>query len=295
MRRTSRLLSTAVIAVAALGGCQRAEHPTAPFLGDVIDTHAHVRFGDDDSILASQPRGTAALQQLDDRAHVTLSALIVIAQRGQIERTRQQNDAVIAAAASGHGRFYPIASVHPLDGQAAFDEMARVAALGVRVIKLHPNSQDFDVADPAVNALAERAGELHLILLFDSYKPWDASEIGKFVVLSVQNPHTRFILAHMGWSQFRETLAFAQLPRLGFERNVWFDLSAIAPTYADSPLEPELVWTIRRIGTDRFLFGSDWPVYTPAESADAVRRLGFTLAEQRQIFHDNAAGLLGLN
>jgi predicted TIM-barrel fold metal-dependent hydrolase len=285
------------MAITALAACQRTDRPlpSEAVIANIIDTHAHIHFTDDDAVLPTQPRGTEALQQLDDQAHVTQSALIVIAQRGQVERTRQQNDAVIAAAAASHGRFFPVASVHPLDGQAAFDEMARVAALGVRVIKLHPNSQNFDVADPAVAALAARAGALHLILLFDSYKPWDASEIGKFLMLSVQNPNTRFILAHMGWSQFRETLAFAQLRRLGIGGNVWFDLSAIAPTYADSPLEPELVWTIRQIGTERLLFGSDWPVYTPAESADAVRRLGFTPAEQRQIFHDNAAALLGVH
>jgi predicted TIM-barrel fold metal-dependent hydrolase len=76
--------------------------------------------------------------------------------------------------------------------------------------------------------------------------------------------------------------------------NVWFDISAIANTYVGSPVQAELVWTIRKVGTDRILFGSDWPVYTPAETANAVRHLGFTYAEQKQIFHDNAARLLGL-
>jgi uncharacterized protein len=284
-------LAAALVLSAA--ACQRTEPPASPQA--IIDTHAHIRLADDDGALPTQPLGTTELQRLDDEAGVTQSALIVMARQGQLDRMRQQNDAVVAAAAASNGRFFPIASVHPLDGQAAFDELARVAAAGVRIIKLHPNTQNFDVSDPAVTALATRAGELNLILLFDSYKPWDASEIGKFVLLSVQAPNTRFILAHMGFSQFRETLAFAEIERLGLGGNVWFDLSAIAPEYADSPLEPELVWTMRKIGTDRFLFGSDWPVYTPAEAADAVRRLDLTPEEQTQIFHDNATALLGLN
>jgi uncharacterized protein len=67
-----------------------------------------------------------------------------------------------------------------------------------------------------------------------------------------------------------------------------------ANTYAGSPVQNELVWTIRKVGTDRILFGTDWPVYTPAETIRAVKLMGITYAEQRQIFHDNAARLFGL-
>jgi uncharacterized protein len=285
----------ALISLAIIAGCDGAPTDTTATTGPIIDMHAHIRLGDDDAALPTQPLGTAELLRLDDEAGVTQSALIVMARRGQLERTRTQNDAVIAAAAASNGRFYPVASVHPLDGEAAFTELQRVHDLGVRVIKLHPNTQNFDVSDPAVGVLAERAGELGLILLFDSYKPWDSSEIGKFLLLSVEHPNTRFILAHMGFSQFRDTIVFAEVRRFGMGANVWFDLSAIAPGYADSPLEPELVWTMRRIGTDRFVFGSDWPVYTPAEAADAIRRLDLTAEEQAQIFHDNAAALLALD
>jgi uncharacterized protein len=82
--------------------------------------------------------------------------------------------------------------------------------------------------------------------------------------------------------------------RLGMADNVWFDISAIAPTYADSPVQAELVWTMRKVGIDRILFGSDWPVYTPSEAITAVRHLGLTEIEQRKVFHDNAAQLLGV-
>lgn len=76
--------------------------------------------------------------------------------------------------------------------------------------------------------------------------------------------------------------------------NVWFDISAIATTFAGSPVQAELVWTMRKVGMNRILFGSDWPVYTPKEAEAAVRHLGLTAVEQRQVFHDNAAQLLRL-
>jgi len=216
-----------------------------------------------------------------------------MARKGELERTRRQNDEVMKTAADSGGRFYPVVSVHPADGAAALAELDRVAKLGAREVKLHPNTQNFDVSDPDVGIVVEKCGELGLAILFDSYKPWDASEMCKFMLLAVEHPKTKMVLAHMGFSYFREVVAFELIRRMGMADNVWFDLSAIAATYAGSPIQAELVWTVRKVGTDRFLFGSDWPVYTPGEAKAAVRRLGFTYAEQKQIFHDNAAQLLG--
>jgi predicted TIM-barrel fold metal-dependent hydrolase len=99
----------------------------------------------------------------------------------------------------------------------------------------------------------------------------------------------------MGFTHFREAVAYATLKKLGRASNVWFDISAIATTYVDSPVQAEFVWTMRTVGIDRILFGSDWPVDTPGVAAAAVRRLGLSEAEQRQVFHDNAAKLLGFD
>jgi predicted TIM-barrel fold metal-dependent hydrolase len=245
-------------------------------------------------MLESHPIGSAALRGIDASAGVTRSALIVIARRGDMVATRRQNDAVIAAARAGGGHFYPVASVHPLDGAPALVELDRLAKLGVREIKFHPNTQNFDVADPALDPVMDKAGDLGLVCLFDSYKPWDTNEIGKFLMLSIKHPKTRFVLAHMGFSQFRETIAFAQIKKLNMGGNVWFDTSAVVSAFADSPMAPELLWTMRQIGMDHFLFGSDWPVDTPATAAAALRHLGLTPAEQRGVFHDNVEKLLGL-
>lgn len=281
----------AVFGCAVLGG---ANAWAQGYSGPIIDAHAHLRLGDNDALSETHPVGPDALRGLDDQAGVKTSALIIIARKGQPAETRARNDAVLAVAAASGGRFYAVPSVHPLDGADAIKELDRLAGLGVRQIKLHPNTQNFDVSDLAVGALVEHAGELGLVLLFDSYKPWDSSEIGKFVILAAEYPKARFVLAHMGFTQFRETMAFATLQKIGMGGNVWFDLSAIGTAYADSPMKAELLWTIRQIGVSHFLFGSDWPVDTPAGAADAIKRLGFTPSEQRAVFHDNAAQLLGI-
>jgi uncharacterized protein len=281
---TALLVATGLVCVA----------PAAEYTGPIIDAHAHLRLGESDGLLPTHPIGTDSLRGLDDKAGVRKSALIVIARKGQMDKTRAQNDAVLAAAATSQNRFYPVVSVHPADGDAALAELERVAKLGAKEVKLHPNTQNFDVADPMVGTVVEKCGELGLVVLFDSYKPWDANEMGKFMLLSIQHKNTKIVLAHMGFTYFREAASFATIKRLGMGDNVWFDISAIAPTYADSPVQAELVWTMRKVGIEKILFGSDWPVYTPSEAITAVRHLGLTETEQKKVFHDNAAQLLGV-
>jgi uncharacterized protein len=262
------------------------------YTGPIADAHAHLRLGESDWIRPDQPIGVEALREADRKAGVTRSALIVIG-FGNAEAVRAKNDAVIAAAAADPEHFYAVASVNPDNGDASLAELDRVAKAGVRFIKLHPVSQEFDVANPAIAKITARCGELGMAVLVDSYDPFDAGQVGKFVKLTMSQPKTRFVLAHMGFVRFRELLVFAELRKAGAGNNVWFDLSAIGPAYSGSPVQAELVWTMRQIGMDRMIFGSDWPVYSPADSVAAMRKLRLKENEQRMLFHDNWMGLLG--
>jgi len=87
--------------------------------------------------------------------------------QGDTEHTRAQNDALITLA-SKHPKMVPIATVHPYDGQAALDELRRVAGLGVKVLKLHAHTQKFDVEDPRVLKLVQQAGALDVVVLMDN-------------------------------------------------------------------------------------------------------------------------------
>ena len=269
--------------------------PPARYTGPVIDVHTHVQFDGVGQVDASHPTGTDALLGLTAQAHVAKAGIIVMVRKGDMAATRALNDKVIAAAKASNGRLFPVASVHPEDGDEALAEMERLRAQDVRLLKLHPNTQRFDVSSPAVAAVVKKAGELGLVLLFDGYSPFDADQTGKFTLLALRNPKTQLVLAHMGGPNFHEMFQFGMIRKFPYyARNVWFDLSATAHFFADSPYEEQLVWVARQIGTDRILFGSDWPVDTPAHAVEDIQRLGFTQAEQEEIFHTNATRLLGL-
>jgi predicted TIM-barrel fold metal-dependent hydrolase len=49
-----------------------------------------------------------------------------------------------ARLAAKHPKMLPIATVHPYEGQAALDELRRLAGRAVKVLKLHAHTQEFD-------------------------------------------------------------------------------------------------------------------------------------------------------
>ena len=214
--------------------------------------------------------------------------------QGDTARVRESNDRLIALT-SKHPALMPIATVHPYDGEAALAELRRIAARGVKVVKIHAHTQRFDVADPRVLALTKVAGEVGVIVLMDnaSILPGDCE---KLFNLALQAPKTTFIFAHLGGMNFRfwNILAAARTADGLFANNIYFDISAMVAIVAGSPIEEEFLWTIRNVGVDHVLFGSDFPQYSVARNLDALERLGLTEDEKSAIRFENARRLFDL-
>lgn len=210
---------------------------------------------------------------------------------GQPQRIRESNGAQLALAAK-HPAMVPIATVHPYDGLEALAELQRVAGLGVKALKIHAHTQKFDPADARVLALVKRAGALGVVVLMDnaSILPGDGE---KLFNLALEAPGTRFVFAHMGGTNFRfwNILKLARTADGLFGDNVYFDISAIVTLAADSPIEDEFVWTIRNIGVEHVLLGSDFPQFTLAETLRAFDKLDLTPAEKARIRGTNARTL----
>jgi hypothetical protein len=188
--------------------------------------------------------------------------------------------------------YYPVCSVHPDDGAAALDEIDRIAAAGAVWLKLHPTTQQLDVADPAVLAVVHKAAEHEMPVLFDAYSPWDANQPGKFANLATAVPEARLILAHAHGPGFAQLLVYDILRRYpGWQRNVWADISVTSPMLANGPFAEQFAWVLRKFGVDRVIFGSDYPIDHPLDAVRAVADLGFTDDEQAMILHKNARNL----
>ena len=207
---------------------------------------------------------------------------------------RTANDANWALAAR-HPEMLPIATVHPYDGQAALDEVGRVARIGYKVLKLHAHTQQFDPADPRVLAVVRRAGEIGLVVLLDNAGV-TPGEHEKLFNLALAAPKTRFVFAHLGGMGFRfwNILKAAKTAPGLFADNIWFDISATTVLVAGSPIQDEFVWTMRNMGIDHLLLGSDYPQYTLRQTLAAFDTLPLTASEKAAIRYGNAAKLLGL-
>lgn len=217
-----------------------------------------------------------------------------LALAGHPDQVRAANDAHLALA-KRHPEMLPIATVHPYDGEAALAEVTRVARLGFKVLKIHPHTQKFDPADPRVLAVVRRAGSAGLVVLMDNAGiiPGDCE---KLFNLALAAPDTKFLFAHLGGMNFRfwSILRAARTAKGLFADNIYFDISATTVLVKDSPIQAEFLWTIRGVGTDHVLIGSDYPQYTMAETLAALAQLDLTAEERARILYGNARALFGL-
>lgn len=251
----------------------------------VFDTHVHLWEGE-----KSIKR---YLAQLDSAGQaVTRFGGILIARQGEPLKTKAKNDELIALSKQ-YPQLVPICSVHPLDGDVATHEIKRLSALGVKVIKLHPHTQNFEVTDERVVNLCKVAGQLGMVVLIDNanIKPGDSENLFD---LAINCSDTKFIFAHMGGFNFRfwSIINVARTAKGFYKDNIYFDISAMVVLLADSPLEEEFIWTIRNAGVHTVLLGSDFPQYTLSQATEALDRLDLKEAEKDRIRFQNAQGLL---
>lgn len=257
----------------------------------VFDVHVHLREGE---------KSLRAYKTDVESAGLELAGLGAMwfggpyqAPAGRPEDIRARNDALITLARK-HPEVLPIGTVHPYDGQAALDELVRIAGRGVRVIKLHPHTQGFDVRDPRVLAAVRKAGELGIVVLMDNASII-AGDSENLFNLAVQAQDTKFVFAHFGGLNFRfwNILPLARTADGFALSNVYFDISATVLLAADSPIEQEFVWTLRNVGIDHVILGSDYPQISLAKTLEAFERLDLTDEEKARIRRGNARLLFG--
>jgi len=279
------MMRTLMVFLFLLNGPAAADVP-------VFDVHVHLREGES-SLRAYQADVESAGLELAGLGAMWFGGPHQ-ALRGQLEKVRAGNDSVIALAAK-HPQVLPIATVHPYDRSAAHRELARVAAAGVKVLKIHPHTQRFDAADPRVETLVRKAGELGMIVLIDNAHilPGDSENLFN---LAARVPGTKFIFAHIGAMNFRfwNILVLARTADAFAMENVNFEISGAVLMAADSPLEAEFVWTLRNVGMDHVMLGSDYPQVGLGRTVEALERLDLTEEEKAKIRSGNARRLFGL-
>ena len=181
------------------------------------------------------------------------------------------------------GVFIGLGALHPDAGDVRGDA-ARIAARGLRGVKIHPDFQRFEVDSPKAFRLFEACVEFDLpVLVHTGDFRYDYSNPERTARVLKALPDLRFIGAHLGgWSVWDR----AEKLLCGFE-NLTVDTSS-SFRWLGKERTREL---IRAFGADRVMFGSDYPMWSQAWELEAFRSLGLDKEEEEKILWKNCAGM----
>ncbi|MCI8387729.1 MAG: amidohydrolase [Clostridiales bacterium] len=167
-------------------------------------------------------------------------------------------------------------------------EIERIISLGLRGIKIHPDIQQLDIDSPRMMELCEIIeGRLPLYLHMGDARPqYRYSEPKKLVKLLDRFPKLEVAAAHFGgYMAWDEAVA-----ELAGRPNVWYDTSS--SLWAMTP--ERAVELIHAYGSDRVMFGTDYPVKNLGEEVERFMALELTETEREDILYNNAKRFLKL-
>lgn len=183
-------------------------------------------------------------------------------------------------------RVVAFGSLHP-DCTDLAGEIRRLQDLGVTGIKFHGDFQRFFLDDPAAMRMYEAIGSDFLVL----FHVGDRRDAGFIDYATPERlarvldafPQLRVVAAHLGgyrmWSEAADFL---------IGRPIYLDTSSAMSLMAPA----EAVRLIRAHGVGRILWGTDYPMWDPADELAALRSLPLSDAEKELILGENARHLL---
>lgn len=165
------------------------------------------------------------------------------------------------------------------------DELERLSAAGIRGLKLHPDFQQIWLNDPQLDPIFEAAAGRFVIMFHvgDKRTPQDNFSCPqKIANIKKRFPKLEMIAAHFGglyhWDYVPQFLA---------EHEIFIDTSSSMPYISDAQLER----ISKAIPLERWLFGTDYPLYDPQECIERQqKRLKFSNAMMHELM-GNAARL----
>lgn len=257
----------------------------------IIDMHAHI-FPDKIAAKATASVGTfydtdmgflgnsETLLKMGSAAGVTNYVVHSVATTAH--QVRSIND-FLAAQCAEHPEFIAFAAMHP-DFDDIPGEIERIISMGFKGIKLHPDFQQFLIDEERAMPIYEAAeGRLPILFHTGDYR-YEWSKPQRLANVIDIFPKLDCIAAHFGgWSETDSAI------KVLLDRRCWIDTSS---TYGFINDFPKIRDMIKLWGTDRILFGSDFPMWDPAGELEWLRRCELPDEDMEKILHKNIENLL---
>ncbi len=184
-----------------------------------------------------------------------------------------------------HPELLGFATLHP-EMEELEKEVERVIDMGFYGIKLHPDFQQFNIDSPSAQRLYSCINQRLPILLHMGDAKKTFSQPRRLAAIVEKFPNQVFIGAHFGgysaWDEAEEYL-------IG-KANIFIDTSS---SLFSLPVD-RATRMIEKHGIDKVLFGTDYPMWDPAEELARFMKLSLDDDQRGVIFYDNAARLLHL-
>ena len=206
------------------------------------------------------------------------------------------NDYILESIARYPKRLFGFCAVSSLTDDASLQEIERCARAGAKGVgELRPDTQSLDYSKKdIIKPFADLARQYDLMVMTHSSEPVGHSYPGKggatpgllYSFIS-QLADVPVICAH--WGGGLPFYALMPEVREGLE-NVYFD-TAISPFL----YRPEIYQQATQlVGSDRILFGSDFPVIAQSRIIDEIKASELNEQSREEILSGNARRLLGI-
>lgn len=256
----------------------------------IIDFHAHIY---PEKIAGKAAAAIGEFYNIPMSREGTVKTLLESGQKGGIgrfvvfsaaivpEKVQTVND-YIASSCRENPELTGFGTLHP-DMKNPQDEIERLIGLGLRGLKFHPDMQRFNIDDERMmNIYAASEGRLPVIFHTGDYR-YTYSHPSRLARVLDNFPKLCAVAAHFGgWSIFDIAYDYFH------SRKCYFDVSSSLP-FIGKRHAAEL---IRSYGAERFLFGSDYPMWDPSECVKEFMEVTLTDSERELILWKNAAALL---
>lgn len=184
-----------------------------------------------------------------------------------------------------HKEFYGFGTMHA-NFEDKIGEVERMVSMGLRGVKIHPDTQMFDMDDERMFELYDylQQNKLPLLIHCGDYR-YDYSHPKRLKRLMKEFPSLVAVGAHFGgWSVY--DLAYEYLK----DTNCYLDTSSSFMMLGTRRAK-EL---IRLYGAERMLFGTDFPMWDTKSELENFFSMKLDDEENELILHKNAEKILGI-
>lgn len=264
---------------------------------EIIDVHAHIYpekieqkavegIGNFYNLAMHQNHGTAKTL-IKQGAKMGVNKYLVHSVATVPQQVQTINN-FITSECKENPEFIGFGAIHA-DMENPLDEIERIKDLGLKGLKIHPDTQHFNMDDPKMLEIYSAIeGKLPIAIHCGDYR-YDYSHPRRLANVIDNFPNLTIIAAHFGgWSVW--DLALEILEDRVKKSNCYFDTSS-SMEFLGKRRSYEL---IKAYSPERMLFGTDFPMWRTKDELEFLQTLPLTSNELEMILSCNAKRVLGL-